>query len=35
MSTCPYSMVGTLLVFIAAAVVGVGIPLFVLWRDNR
>lgn len=32
---CPYSMVNTLTALIAVSLVGVGIPLFKLWRDNR
>jgi hypothetical protein len=33
--TCPYSMVDTLIALAAVTLVGVGLPLFVLWWDNR
>jgi hypothetical protein len=32
---CPYSLTNTLIAFAVVALIGVGGPLFVLWRDNR
>jgi hypothetical protein len=33
--SCPYSMVDTLIAFAVVTLVGVGLPLFALWWDNR
>jgi hypothetical protein len=35
MNPSDYSLVNTLIAFVVVTLIGVGGPLFVLWRDNR
>lgn len=32
---CPYSLTANLVAFAIVVAIGVGIPLYALWKDNR